>query len=386
MGKFLALCFLVLCVPSAMLRDACAVTTSSRASAATTAARTSTSATTASNYVTPYNYNLMQPFMNNNMRTQLNPGASPGAQNSAEVYSQIIPQAGYAPVSAFATNQNPGQNNAKRRVVARYAAGSTGNVAAANPVDARGTTGTSAPQQRVIPRINANVARAASGNAAVPLSAARSGTMPTGAAPPASSQVRNVVARGARRDTTYDARVTGTMHVVQAYEPVSGVTSERCLADYTECMDSYCQRPEMLYDRCYCSPRLAQIDAEFQPAIWDLTEQLVIIKNGGDNMSRAELEEYWQNTFGDFTGENSLANLNSALDIDWASTESRVQGQHAFVTGHEWCVQHTQGCYYMAENLRGIYRSKIARDCNTYETYLSRLKTAAEALIAANTP
>jgi hypothetical protein len=136
----------------------------------------------------------------------------------------------------------------------------------------------------------------------------------------------------------------------------------------------------MLYSRCYCSSKLAQIDSTYQQSIRDLTEQILIAQGGGD-MTRAELEAYWQDTFGRHTGDNSLAGLYDALDIDWADTDSRVRGQTAFATGHDYCMNHTRACYYMAEELRGIYRSAIARDCTAYETYLDRLKTAAEAVL-----
>lgn len=95
----------------------------------------------------------------------------------------------------------------------------------------------------------------------------------------------------------------------------------------------------------------------------------------------AEMNEYWMNTIGKYSGENTWVNLENALDIDWASTESRVRGQTAFVTGHEYCVQHLRGCSYMATNLRDAYRSEIARDCSTYEQSLQRLKTVAESIV-----
>lgn len=96
------------------------------------------------------------------------------------------------------------------------------------------------------------------------------------------------------------------------------------------------------------------------------------------------MNEYWMSTIGKYTGDNSWTNLENALNIDWAGTESRVRGQQAFVTGHEYCAQHLRGCYYMATNLRDAYRSEIARDCNAYEQSLMRLKNAAESLIEAN--
>ena len=100
--------------------------------------------------------------------------------------------------------------------------------------------------------------------------------------------------------------------------------------------------------------------------------------------SDAEMDEYWMDTVGKYRGENSWTNLDNALDIDWASTESRVRGQTAFTTGHEYCVQHLRGCYYMAANMRDVYRSEIARDCAAYESYLQTIKNAADSIVGAN--
>ena len=86
---------------------------------------------------------------------------------------------------------------------------------------------------------------------------------------------------------------------------------------------------------------------------------------------------------GNYTGENSWTNLDNALNIDWAGMESRVRGQNAFVTGHEYCIQHLRGCAYAASNIRDAYRSEIARDCNTYEQSLQRVQNAAESILEA---
>ena len=95
------------------------------------------------------------------------------------------------------------------------------------------------------------------------------------------------------------------------------------------------------------------------------------------------MNEYWMDTIGKYTGDNSWVNLENALNIDWSSTESRVRGQQAFATGHSYCVQHLKGCAYMANNLRDAYRSEIARDCSTYETSLKKIKSAAESILEA---
>ena len=102
---------------------------------------------------------------------------------------------------------------------------------------------------------------------------------------------------------------------------------------------------------------------------------------GTNRWTEAEMNEYWMSVVGKYRGENSWTNLDNALNIDWASLESRARGQNAFVTGHDYCMQHLQGCFYMAANLRDIYRSDIARDCASYEKSLQKLKNAAESII-----
>jgi hypothetical protein len=150
-------------------------------------------------------------------------------------------------------------------------------------------------------------------------------------------------------------------------------------------MNGYCQRSNTMYNRCYCSPRLAQIDANYKPAIDDILRRLIIIKNEGSPgtyISDAELEEFWQDTFAQYTGSNDMAGLNNALDINWAGSENTMRGQNAFVMGHDYCVQHLRSCAYMTTNLRDVYRSEIARDCTAYENSLDRLKTAGEAILS----
>jgi hypothetical protein len=181
------------------------------------------------------------------------------------------------------------------------------------------------------------------------------------------------VARGVSRNQQQDTVINNNTKVV---------TPAQCLADYTECMNGYCERPDTAYNRCYCSARLAQIDAEYQPQIESLVGQIYLLKeNGTANTSTDDIYEYWANTITKYTGDNSWANLDDALNIDWASMESRVRGQNAFITAHDYCSQHISGCFYMASNLRDAYRSSIAQDCKQYQDGLERLKTVAESVI-----
>ena len=95
----------------------------------------------------------------------------------------------------------------------------------------------------------------------------------------------------------------------------------------------------------------------------------------------AEIKEYWDQTIGVYTNDNPWVNIDNALNIEWPDTQSRVRGQNAFNTGHEYCVQTLRACSYMATNLRDAYKSEIARDCSTYEKSLQKIQAAAESVI-----
>ena len=107
------------------------------------------------------------------------------------------------------------------------------------------------------------------------------------------------------------------------------------------------------------------------------------MKKNVNQWSNDDMNEYWMSTIGKYSDTNSWENLDNALNIDWASTESRVRGQNAFVTGHEYCSQHLRGCSYMTDNIRNAYSSEIARDCQTYEQYLQNIRNAADSIVKA---
>lgn len=151
-------------------------------------------------------------------------------------------------------------------------------------------------------------------------------------------------------------------------------------------MDGYCERKSAAYNRCFCSDELANIDNTLRPEVENILQQIIVIKNGGSSstsITDAELEDLWQDTFYEYTGTNDMASLNDALDIDWPDeTDDSLRGQNTFLIGHNYCVQHLKGCFYMVSNLRDSYKSEISRDCTTYKTYLTNLKTAGEAVIS----
>lgn len=289
-----------------------------------------------SNPTSSYTYNYMYPYLNNQMRTTLRP-ENPTAQSTS-------------PINAIVHTE---QMSAPRRVVARSVKKQTNN--------------TNTTARRVVPR-PANARITVQSDVYRPTNIRDNGTKRDNAIQDSSS----------RGQSTYEQRSTTVLATDSEPKIVS---SARCLADYTECMDRYCVRETETYNRCYCSAKLSQIDATYQPAIESLVNQIIAIKNGSTSWSDAEMDEYWMEKIGKYTGDNSWTKIDDLLNIDWASMESRVRGQTAFATGHEYCVQHLQGCFYMASNLRDAYRSKINTDCATYESSLQRLKNAAESVL-----
>ena len=306
-------------------------------------------ALSASDFVSADAYNYMYPYMNNQMKTELNPGTTPTQENN--------------PILTVVKTINL----PSKKVVARSATTRT---------SARSATSSGAPGATTTHNTNTNrgvVAR--SGTTSSP---ARSATSSRGTATTQSG--RNVVARATRSDASYYSTLSNNTST----SSVATISSSRCLSDYVECMNGYCERPDTAYDRCYCSSKLAQIDAQYQDNISNLVTQILKMQTT-TTWTDAQMNEYWQNMIGKYTGDNSWQNIDDALDIDWSSTESRVRGETAFITGHQYCSQHLRACSYMAGNMRDAYKSEIAQDCAAYEKSLSGIKQAAEALIDAYT-
>ena len=177
------------------------------------------------------------------------------------------------------------------------------------------------------------------------------------------------------RNATNTARANTTTNT-----KTEKVSSQRCLADYKSCMESYCRREDTAYNRCYCSSRLAQIDSKYQNKIDDLIQQIIRLQYNSSTTSE-DIKEYWDKTVGAYSNDNPWVGIDNALNIEWADMQSRVRGQNAFNTGHEYCVQHLRACYYMASNLRDAYKSEIVRDCDAYEKSLQKIQDVAESVI-----
>ncbi len=318
-------------------------------------------ATSPANYMSANSYNNLYPYMNNTMRTSLNPGTTP-SQSNAQI--NVL------------TRTKQATNTTTRKVVPRTATTQTTARSA--------TTGTSVRSASTPTTANTNSNARVATNTTM---AARNNTT--------SNSTRRVVARsGTTTNNAMQAAIRTSRGDVSTYanQNASGVItydtstqsipSSRCMADYIECMNGYCERENAAYNRCYCSTKLAQIDSTYQPEIDSLIKEIIVAQST-NKWTDEEMNEYWMETIGKYTGDNSWVNLENALNIDWSSTESRVRGQQAFATGHSYCVQHLKGCAYMANNLRDAYRSEIARDCSTYETSLKKIKSAAESILEA---
>lgn len=294
---------------------------------------------------TPYNYNYMYPYLSNQMRTNLNPGTTTSQSLSPiNTIVKTTPMAAQRRVVPRTGTGRSATTTAARRTIA------TTNARSATP--SQTTYSAPATQRRVV---------------------ARSGTSGTKIA---------ATNRSSRTENSYNYKTSANAATNFVESDSARISSVRCMADYTKCMNSYCERDNTEYNRCYCSSKLAQIDSKYRPAIDSLLRQILTIKST-NQWSDNEMNEYWMNTVGKYYGENSFENIDNALNINWADTESRVRGQNAFNTGHEYCVQHLRGCYYMAANLHDAYRSEIARDCETYEKSLLKLQNAAESIVEA---
>ena len=292
-----------------------------------------------SKYVDPQSYAYMYPYLNNKMRTEMNPGTTVNMANN--------------PIDIVVKTKQMGE---PRRVVPRTQKSTNTNGTA------RAATNTTQQTRRVVQRTNQTTARVATNSPAT-----NTITTPT---------ARSVRQRGTRANNSARTATETTTTTITG----EGVSSTRCLADYTTCMNGYCVRENTAYNRCYCSAKLSQIDSQYQPQINDLIIQIINLRGGG-TWTTDEMNEYWMELVGNYAGENSWVNLDNALNITWPEPEERMTGQNAFLIGHQYCMQHLRACAYMSSNLRDVYRSQISRDCAAYEQSMERIKTAAEALI-----
>ena len=280
-----------------------------------------------SRYVNPQSYAYMYPYLNNKMRTELNPGTTVSQTNNpVDVIVRTTPM------------------SEPRRVVPRTQRNTTTN--------ARATT-----QQTTTNTVRRVVQRS------------------SGVAQTNRAAIRSV----GRTETNTSNRSTQTTNTTINTNQ-NWVSGARCMSDYTNCMNMYCLHEDTKYNRCYCSSRLAQIDSEYQPQIENMIIQILKLRGNGQ-WSDEEMNEYWMERVGNYVGENSWTQLDEALNINWPGPDEHARGASAFMTGHEYCVQHLHACASMAQNMRDAYRSLVARDCNTYENSLMLIRNAAASMI-----
>ena len=282
----------------------------------------------ASRYVNPQSYTYMYPYLNNQMRTELNPGTTVSATN--------------------------------------------------NPIDVIVRTTPMSEPRRVVPRSSKSSTTARVATAPAPQNTARRVVQRPTNAPV--TQTNNAATRSAGRLESNALVRTEEITTTVDITSIGGGSSSRCMADYINCMNMYCMRENTAYNRCYCSARLSQIDAEYQPQLENMVTQILKFQNTGE-WSDEEMNEYWMDKIGKYIGENSWIKLDEALNITWPSPDERARGNAAFMTGHEYCVAHLRSCGYMAQNLRDAYRSQISRDCKKYENSLMLLRNAAASML-----
>lgn len=307
-----------------------------------------------SDFLSVNSFQNMRPFMNNSMRTQLNPG--------------VPASAGVPENSVFVRQESMGN-----RVVARNATNAAASAVGSNSVRAANTPAAiMGGARRVVARPGGNSGLARLATNVSNASFAPMNSLANNVALPAVPDLRRVVPRSAR-----GAGLSTTQIYTADVAPVS---QARCFADYVQCMNGYCEHPKTPYNRCFCSSKLAQIDAKYQPAI-DQAIRKILEMQGGGTYTQEEMREYWEQTIGQYTGENSWLKLDNALNIDWASMGNKNRGEEAFVTGHDFCVRHLSNCYSLGTNLRDAYKSEISRDCATYEKGLESILSTAQSII-----
>ena len=255
---------------------------------------------------------------------------------------------------ASVAKKTPSTSTTRRAVVPR----STSSRSAVNTSQQKTSSATTAQARRVVQRKNTT---------------ARSATKAS-----APMRTRNSNARSAVQTRGISTVRTATTNT--NYSSTERISSQRCFADYKACMDDYCEREDAAYNRCYCSAKLAQIDSRYQNKIDDLIQQIIRLKYNTD-ATDAEIKEYWDKNVGIYTHDNPWVNIDNALNIEWADTQSRVNGQNAFNAGHLYCTQHLRACSYMSSNLRDAYKAEVTRDCETYEKSLQKIQNAAESVI-----
>ncbi|MDR2685276.1 MAG: hypothetical protein LBB23_00695 [Rickettsiales bacterium] len=325
---------------------------------------------TAADFVSPESYNYMQPYLNAGMMRQLSPDRTMMQNQTTQFKRKVMPRSynsaarsAAAPdvAAASATLQARGAGFDLPQTV-QTTRGSVGAARNSTPQDRQmrnGIPGSDMEGLTLTPQwADPKLARAADINAGIQAG----GLTSTG---------RRITARGghntgAARSATVQTggRLTpnaGSVPLAQT-TGASEVSLSQCMADYKKCMDGYCSRPASKYDRCYCSAKLAQLDAKFQPQIEMAQKKLAVLSVSGK-------VDDWSAT--------DAGNV-----FDWAGTEATIKGQEAYLAGNNVCSKRMYGCYYAASQLTNLYRSEMSKSCKAYENYLTAFLNSLEAQVA----
>lgn len=178
-----------------------------------------------------------------------------------------------------------------------------------------------------------------------------------------------------------------TQNKQKEFQNVPQKSIQECMASYTSCMNSYCERKNTEYNKCFCSVKLSQIEHEYQPAIENIVAEIIHLKNmkelelSNNGQKLEDFNEYWNKNIGKYTKTNVWQNLEEALKINWVGAENRLQGQQAYKLGNEYCIKTLNACWYASYDMTNSYLSNIGRDCMNYENKLKKIKSIAESII-----
>ena len=190
-------------------------------------------ATSPANYMSANSYNNLYPYMNNTMRTSLNPGTTP-SQSNAQI--NVL------------TRTKQATNTTTRKVVPRTATTQTTARSATTGTSVRSASTPTTANTNSNARAAANTAMAARNNSTTSSRrvVARSGTT--------TNNTMQAATRTSRGDVSTYANQNAS-GVITYDTSTQSIPSSRCMADYIECMNGYCERENAAYNRCYINQK-----------------------------------------------------------------------------------------------------------------------------------
>lgn len=279
----------------------------------------------------------------------------------------------YNEISPYLSNTMRGAINSGRKTVSRSAIGttptiglnssglylnnsSTGTSTARSATSSKGSQTSAA--RKVVSRSATTSKGVSSARSATTSSAGRTSSSSSSRTSTGTSASRNVISRSARTSATTTATTSST----------NILAGEDCYTSYKKCMDNYCALNTSSYKRCFCSSRLATIEATYEDDIEELLNRIIILRAG------VSIDE--ESNF------SSIDNLETTLNsIDWAGMENQLRGTTAYETAKTYCIKDLTNCYYMSRSLEKSYSTEISNDCNSYENTLLKTKKNAQKII-----